>query len=173
MLGADRFRQLEPRQKLALTVTPKHTTHERSNWPLSCVRVGEVGSEESSSVDRLKHASAPRLVLRSTLLRMRGRSCAPLENTFGFEAWASLLVRVCASLELHMQHVNCTCEQVEMDYWHAKKCVRAPARELVNSSESPSAIPNLDFAAILAGLGTTFSSHEATKFKICIVHRRT
>ena len=58
-----------------------------------------------------------------------------------------------------------------MDYWHAKNRVQAPARERANGSESPSAIPELNFAASLAGLGTIFSSHKATKFKICIVHR--
>jgi hypothetical protein len=142
-LGADRFRQLEPRQKLALTVTPKRTTHERSIWRSSCVRIDEVGSEEPSSVARLRHASAPRLVLRSTLLRIRGHGCAPLGNTFGFGAWASLFVRVVfASLELHMQHANCTCEQVEMDDWHAKNRVRAPTRERVNGSESPRPYPS-------------------------------
>ena len=84
--------------------------------------------------------------------------------SFGFFACASF----CFS---RTAHANCTWEQVEMDYWHAKNCVRAPARERANGPESSAAIPELNFAAILSGLGTTFSSHKATKCQICIVNR--
>ena len=59
-----------------------------------------------------------------------------------------------------------------MGYWHAKKIAfKRPHASVQMFFESPSAIPELNFAASLAGLGTTFSSHKATTFKICIVHR--
>ena len=164
-LGADRFRQLEPRQKLALTVTPKHTTHERSNWPSSCVRVGEVrswfrgttfcGQTQACICTALGATVDPTQNARSWL-------CTAREYlrlwSFGLFACASF----CFS---RTAHANCTCEQVEMDYWHAKNHVRAPARERANGSASSPAIPEFDFAASLAGLGTIFRATRPQNFR--------